>query len=71
MTKQTQCPCKDCLTFSICRYRLINKHFNQITLLSNTCCYLRNYLGEIFSDTTSRTVITRKLFKLENIRMGE
>ena len=71
MTKEIECPCKNCLIFPICRHKLITKHFEQVTLLSNSCSYLREYLREVSSNNIYHTVVTRRVFRLKNIMMGE
>ena len=65
-----KCPCKKCLIFILCKYKLKENCYSQVTLLGRSCPILSEYLRDVISsDGIYHTEIARGIFGMKKGQM--
>jgi len=69
----TECPCKNCVVFVMCKQRVRTVHNNQVTKLSGECVLLSEFIhnrdtGQLHD--VSNVFVVREVFNLDDTTMG-
>ena len=63
-----KCPCQNCITYILCKDRLNSIHDGQVTYLSDTCPYLKQFLCYVrYGGKETPVDVSRKVFGLQQV----